>query len=353
MLTYAKYPYLAELPGYLNKAYGYQVTLRDLAEDPRLLERARRRVREAVESGEVGPPEGSAEEEVSSFYLALAIVAVSDSVRLAEAFARAEAMRALRLLESEDRDSLLSIAKVLGLRVSASDLRIPWVVRKDRVLYRSLPFAVNVADYLKVVSGSQDPRWYLVNSMVKGGLVYLDERGLREFLALAVSKRVRQLVASAPRDETLRAFAIDALRLLEAKESRIPIASGLDARLFPPCMRDLASAPTSKGDKGLYAYVSFLASIGAPIEAISSELARALGAPLQKARGLVEAMLKAGLGSRYRPYTCDVMRREGLCPADCGARTPIDAYRRLVRSSGGSQGATEAQRASQASPIRP
>ncbi len=352
MLTYSKYPYLVDLPGYLSKVYGYQVTARDLLEDARVLEIARMRIREAVESGETPQPQGSAEEEVSSFYLAASIVAAADSLRLTEAFARAEARRALRFLEAEDRESLLSMAKALGLRASASDLRVPWVVRRGKVLYKSLQFSVNLADYLRVTSGAQDPRWRLVNSMVKGGQVYLDDREFREFLSLAVSRRVRQLIASMPRDESLRALASDALRLLEAKEARIPITPGLDVNLFPPCIRELASSPNAKGDKGLYAYLSFLASIGAPIEAITSELARGLGAHQDRARALTEALLKEGLGSRYRPYTCEVMKREGLCPVDCGARTPIEAYRRLVRQSRSSRGVTGAERASQASPIR-
>lgn len=352
MLTYTKYPYLADFPGYLSKVYGYQVTVRDLLDDAGVLESARRRVREAVESGEAPPPQGSAEEEVSSFYLAASIVAAADSIRLTEAFAQAEARRARRLLEAEDRESLLSMAKAMGLRVSTSSLRVPWVVRRDKILYKTLQFSVNVADYLRVVSGVQEARWRLVNSMVKGGQVYLDEKGFRDFLSLAISRKVKQLVASMPREESLRALAVDALRLLEAKEARIPIAPGLNLDLFPPCMKELASSPVAKGDRGLYAYLSFLATIGTPSETIASELARALRAPQDKARALTEALLREGLGSRYRPYTCEFMKREGLCPADCGAKTPIEAYRRLVRSSRGSQGATGVETASQASPIR-
>ncbi|MGC9071870.1 MAG: hypothetical protein ACP5HK_04140 [Acidilobus sp.] len=353
MLTYAKYPYLADLPGYLTRAFGYQVTVRDLADDPRVLERARRIVRWAIEVGEVGLPEVSAEEEVASFYLASAIVATAGSTRLAEIFAEAEARRSRKLLDTEDKESLLAIAKAMGLRAFPAEVRVPWVIRQGKVLYRSLGYSVNVADYLKVTSGVSDPRWYLVNSMVKKGRVFLDDRGFRDFLSLAAYRRVRQIVASVQKDEALRAFAEDVLRVLEAKAAKIPVSKGLDAGTFPPCMKELSQNPSSKGDKGLYAYVSFLASTGTPLEVISSELSRTLVVPENKARMLVEALLKAGLGSRYKPYTCEVMKREGLCPFNCETRTPLEAYRRLTRSSSaGSQGGRGAERASQASPIR-
>ncbi|MGC9210129.1 MAG: hypothetical protein ACP5FT_02540 [Acidilobus sp.] len=353
MLTYAKYPYLADLPGYLTRTLGYQVTVKDLVEDKRVLERARRMIREAVEKAEIGPPEGSVEEEVASFYLASAIVASADSTRLTEVFAEAEARRSRKFLDDEDKETLIAIARTLGLKASTTDVRIPWVVRAGRVLYKTYGFSVGLADYLRVTAGLNDPRWFLVNSMVKGGLVYLDDKGFRDYLSLAVYRRVRQMVSSAPKDEALRVFAEDALRALEAKAAKIPISHKLNVELFPPCMRELAQSPASKGDKGLYAYLSFLASIGVPIEVIASELSKGLRAPEDRSKALAAALLRAGLGSKYKPYTCEVMKSEGLCPADCGARTPLEAYKRAVRrSSAGSQGPREAEKASQASPIR-
>jgi len=127
----------------------------------------------------------------------------------------------------------------------------------------------------------------------------------------------------------------------------------LDVNLFPPCMKELALNPRSKGDRGLYAYLSFIASIGAPLEVLTSEISRALDVPSERAKAFAKALLASGLGTKYRPYTCDVMRQYGLCPVDCGSKTPLQAYRRLARSPPGSRAETEAQRASPASATHP
>jgi DNA primase large subunit len=353
LLTFAKYPYLAEFPGYLVKSYGYPVTLRDLAEDFRVVENARRRLREAIEKGEVSVTEASAEDEVSAFYLAAAIVSKSQSTRLAELLAEAESKRARKLLEDEDREALLAIARSLGLRASKADLKVPWTMRQGRTFYRTLSFSVSVADYLRVVAQLNDPRWSLVNSMVKGGLVYMDDGTFRDFLSLAIARRIKDIIRTIQGDDSLGPYVDEALRLLAAKEAKVPIASSLDVNLFPPCMKELAPNPRSKGDRGLYAYLSFIASIGAPLEVLTSEISRALEVPSERAKAFAKALLASGLGTKYRPYTCDVMRQYGLCPVDCGSKTPLQAYRRLARSPLGSRAEAGAQRASPASATHP
>ena len=37
-----------------------------------------------------------------------------------------------------------------------------------------------------------------------------------------------------------------------------------------------------------------------------------------------------GSGKRYRTYSCEKMKSLGLCKADCGTRSPIQAYYRIL-----------------------
>jgi DNA primase large subunit len=330
MLTYARYPFIVDAKKYLSQAYGYQVTLRDLADDKRVSDIAKQRLYDAIEKGEVRAFDGiTAEESVASFYLAAAAVASADSRRLEEIFSRAEAKRAGEFLKSEDVETLLALAKNMGIKVVRSQVKIPWIQLRDgRVSYKALDFAVPVTDYLKVVAPAPEARWSLVNSMVKAGLVYMDRDTLRDFLVLTAEKAVLKVVGAAKaEDYKPRLLAQEALRALSAKDAKISVAGGsLNFEAFPPCMARLRSS--AKTDEELYAYISFLAAIGAEEGIIAQEMARLLGVSQEVARKLTSGLLEAGLGSVYKPYNCKFMKDRGLCPVDCGASHPLLAYRR-------------------------
>ncbi|HDD66943.1 MAG TPA: hypothetical protein ENG52_04915, partial [Nitrososphaeria archaeon] len=101
---FAKYPFLPEAKKHLAR---YGITLESFS-DPayrRVVERAKRRILDAIEYGdEIGPWSVSDDDlvELASFPLAVAMVAAIGDRRLMRRFALAEASLAVKLLESED-----------------------------------------------------------------------------------------------------------------------------------------------------------------------------------------------------------------------------------------------------------
>ncbi len=344
MLTYSKYPFVVNYREYLSRVYGYQVTLSDLEGDNKVVELARRRLKDAIEKGEVEVFNAPAEDEVASFYLSLAAAAAAGSRRLLEIYAEAESKRALRLLRDEDDSGILELGKAMGLSVTRDIIKIPWIqARNGKVTYRLLSYSVSVSNYLRVVSPPPEPKWSLVNSMVRGGRVYMDSETLREFLALAVK---RLIIGSADKlvkeDEPPRFLAEEALRLLNAKESKVMDSKGFSSDLFPPCIRQLQERLDKLSDEELYVYLSFLASIGLPPGTMALELSRARAVRLDVAERSIRALITAGLGTTYKPYSCKVMKDKGLCPAQCGLPHPILVYRANLKRPQASQ---QAQRA--------
>ena len=335
MLTYAKYPFVVDLRDYVTKVYGYEASLAELASDQALARLARARLEMAAKEGKLPAAIGSTtEESVLSFYLALAAASASGSRRLLEALANAEAERVRALLDTEDQDSLLALASALKVTARTSTTKVLIARGRDgRGIYKALPYAVKLKDYLRVVGGLNDPSWSLVNSMVDEGWVYLDEARFKDFLSIASRKAVLEIASRlAEEGAAVEDLAVDAARLVELKSTGLGPVGEVDESLLPPCMAELAKDPASKGDEGLYAYLSFLAAVGASSDTLARVLAAARRASsLEAARELVKALLKQGLGTTYAPYTCEAMRKRGLCVAQCGVRTPVQMFLRLRR----------------------
>ncbi|ADL19429.1 DNA primase large subunit [Acidilobus saccharovorans 345-15] len=330
MLTYSKYPFIVDAKRYLSEAYGYQVSLKDLAEDQKVFELAKTRLLDAVREGKVRVFRGvNTEEEVASFYLAAAAAAAANSKRLEEMFSRSEARRAMEFLKGEDEETLLMLAKRLGVNVTLAHVKIPWSqLRNGKINYKLLRYAVPISDYLKIVVPVPHERWSLVNSMVKGGLVFIDEETLREFLSLASEKAIYKVI-DAVRSEDYKPLLLtqEALIALNAKDSKVSVSQeGPNVEAFPPCMLKLKEK--AETDEEIYAYISFLASLGVDYKTIGDELARLLKLSPGAGEALARSLIEAGLGSTYKTYSCKFMKSKGLCPTDCGASHPLLAYRR-------------------------
>jgi len=344
----AKYPFLPEAREYLS-AYGFTLDqLTDPAYRP-ILERAVARVVRAIEGGEAAEPWEVEDRvaELASFPLAVILVASAGDRFLARRFALAEAVVAQRLLQAEDDDFVLDVAR----RVFGIDVR-----REERVVggvqYR---FSMGLADYLRSASKFNDPSWKLVNRVVDAGRVMLEARELVRLLRDRVEERVMRLVEEAGRERLKLPQQL--LQEVERIKAMIPRRSVEEASIkatakpeaWPPCMKEIYRRLTS-GESvshfANFAIASFLLNAGVKPEEVVSIYSQRSDFNERIARYQVEHIAgMRGSRTRYTPPSCEKMRTNGLCIEDgrlCGpVKNPLQYYRRRLRGLGrraGSEG---------------
>lgn len=156
----------------------------------------------------------------------------------------------------------------------------------------------------------------------------MDEETLRDFLSLAAEKAIYKVIdAARAEDYKPLLLAQEAIIALNARDAKVSVSQeGPNVEAFPPCMLKLKEG--AKTDEEVYAYTSFLASLGVDYKTIGGELARLFRLDLEAGETLARSLIEAGLGSTYRPYSCRFMKSRGLCPMDCGASHPLLAYKR-------------------------
>jgi DNA primase large subunit len=308
-LNLKKYPYLVDPWSYASSKLGFERAFEIIAGDEHVVKLALKRVNLALEGGLPDEISASTEEEVFSFWLSLLSLKVASSVYLLNRIVDAEVERAARFLEGEE--DLISVARALGIRVEGKSISFPWVVVKGKVTYRVLDIAVPVGDFLRYASSSRLEELRLVNNFVKGGYVFLERRRLVKLLV-----------------EASRRFILESLRVVEApetpvferlveevKELEVMEASGLREELLPECIKQIISRSLARklSDEEVYVLLSFLSSVGAPREYVSSLIARMGLADEGKAVVIAESLAKI---KGYTPFKCEELKAKGICDCD-------------------------------------
>jgi len=335
----AKYPFLPEAKEHLAR-YGIRL---ESFEDPaysRVIERAKRRILDAVELGDrVGPWNISDDDfvELASFPLSIAMIAAIGDLRLARRFALAEASLAVKLLEAESpewrNDVLLKIAKdVFGMDVA---------VEKRIIAGSAYDYSLGLRDYLRGAISFNRPEWKLVNRVVERGRVLVTSHELIRLMKDRIMEHILKLVEKAGRVRSLPNALEETVKEIRGK---IPAPVELELvktgpEAWPPCMRailDKLMAGENVSHFANFAIASFLTNIGFEPSEVIKFYANRPDFNERIAKYQVEHI--AGLrGSRtkYTTPSCSTMKTNGLCVKDgalCGrVKNPLTYYRRMTR----------------------
>ena len=324
------YPFLVDLNEFTLKELGFRPSLKLVSSDPRIVELALNTIKAAA-SGKAPPTPSDSVEAVLSFYLTLGLSKLIGASAL-EAVAKVIAEVAYNNLHHEDDDEIVAIAGKAGIPVMKEPIRLRWSLdRSGRVRYKILPFKVPVYAYLKAIAGTEDPKLSLVNQMLAGGYVYLN----REILILLLKERFYKLIKE-------RAEGIDASDLPEdliAKarttyERAIRERSGIKwvPEALPECVKEALRFIREGNARNEHVYLA-ATFIGA-LSLNEDEVRNLLGLDTDSwlIRGLVNLSREASrLG--YTVYTCEALKRLGLCPdsSSCRASNPLGEYFRRAR----------------------
>jgi DNA primase large subunit len=343
-MVMAKYPFLPEAKVELAK---YGITLESF-NDPayqKVVERAKKRILDAMEHGDDISPWGISDDdfvELASFPLSIAMITAIGDKRLARRFALATSSLTIKLLESEDPEWRDEIVLKIARDVFGIDVR-----RGNRVVGGiAYDYSLGLKDYLRGALAFNRLEWKLVNRVVERGRVPVTAHELLRLLKDRVMEHVLSLVERAGKIRALPGPVEEAIREVRGK---MPAAIQLELaavksgpETWPPCMRAIADrlmAGENISHFANFAFAAFLSNIGFEPHEIIRFYANRPDFNERLARYQVEHIAGfRGSRTRYMTPSCSTMKTNGLCIKDgalCGGvRNPLAYYRRATRRVG-------------------
>jgi len=241
----AKYPFLSEASEYVREL-GLSIDELSTPEFGPVLDRAEKRLEEALSKGRVSGDITNENAEILSF-----------------PFALAEAKRAYELLRQENPEKLEHIASTtFAWKVKRLDIKL------GRRFY---DFGLSLPDFLHNAVHLREPRWNLPNRVLDHGFVYVTRDEAARLMEEEVRTKILERSSRTP-DEVPKLFGsrVERTRGLVVKWLGVPTKYELpkvpQPEAMPPCVRHLIdSLDEGKNVQhmGRFTLASFLLNIGA------------------------------------------------------------------------------------------
>lgn len=329
----AKYPFIKTKASDYMKPLDLQIEELSEPEFGPTLDRAEERIKDAINEGRVSKQLHNEDIEISSFPIAVMLVASTADAQLKRIYALAEAKRASELLTDErSEEKIIEIAKNFNWEIKPPGNGEPF-------------FRLHFTDFLRNTTIFHEKEWKLVNRVLLNGEVYLSKRDVARLLEEEVRRHIKERlgikVGSLPENLLKRVERLRQLFLLKRGKARIEeIPKGVIISAFPPCIKALYEATKSGGRVshiGRFALSSFLLNIGMSVEEVVDLFRSSPDFNERLARYQVEHIAgRKGSRTKYIPPRCSTLRTHGVCPAmDETCRTvrhPLAYYRRKIRS---------------------
>ena len=348
---FSRYPFLITLGDYLKNLFSTPPSLQQLIEIREYRELGIKRAIKALRNE--GYVAGKDElKEVIAFHLAIFFTRLADPWALRK-FADYESKRAFSQLIAETEDVIVSVARKLKLKLN------PLITESNRCGYRVVlgkevrsgvelvecyPFSVSVPTYLRLTGKlSGDPKWKLVNRVVKSGQVFISKKDAARLLEEVIKQTIisygeragREYIESKYLPECInkvRSVVREVRGFTSDEEKEIPaeVKGKIIESLFPPCIRSIEET-LLRGEHlshhQRFALATFLLNIGASVDYVLELFKHSPDYNERIARYQIEHL--AGMrGSRkkYFVYSCEKMKSLGLCVAECGTLNPVQYY---------------------------
>jgi DNA primase large subunit len=329
---YAKYPFLKEATKYLKIP---NLRIEDLTapELEEILKRAEERVEEAILYTRVSRRPEKADNEISSYPIAMILATATKSSFIQKRYALAEAKQTFEDLKDEPKEKMLAFAQNFGWRLAVNN--------NDEIPYE---FTIHFTQYLKNTTHLREKKWKLVNRLLSNGNVYLT----RTETARLLSEEVRRYIEKRLETKELPNFppkiteiAEKIMKLSVEKIGKTEIEGfpkTIVQTAFPPCIKALYEA-TSAGRHlshvGRFTLTSFLINIGMSPEKVI-ELFKGFSDFNERMTCYQVEHIAGERGSRthYTSPKCDTLQTHGVCTNQdetCEKiRHPLKYYRRKI-----------------------
>jgi DNA primase large subunit len=305
---YAKYPFLKQAS---TKIQELELTIQSLLEDRMVLERAQKRVENAILDLTIGEMDIDKRKEISSFAASLILVIATKNAWIKKRYALAIAKTAYAYLLREETTK----AKVLTM---AKDF--DWDISDGREAFKD--FRIGFTFFLKNAAHMHGAEWKLVNQIIGKGMVYLNKDKVARLLQEEIKSRVEKRLnvpdlKNLPEDINIIANKLTELAQgimgQEIEEMPKTIVQGA----FPPCINSLfedASKSHHLSHIGRFTLTSFLINIGMSPEAVNEVYKTFSDYNERLTRYQIEHIAgEKGSATRYIPPQCSVLQTHGVC----------------------------------------
>ena len=310
----AKYPFLRESVGLVDVI---NLSLEDLS-DPshsKVLNRAEERVSQAILKGSADSALGDPITELLSFPVANMFINVLAEDFLDRRYALSEAVRMNGLLAAESDDRIAKMART----------QFKWTLRlvRESIDGRMYGFEVHFKDYLRNASSFREPKWKLVNRLMRNGYVLLTKPEAVRLLQEEVQRRVYGFVSRRVRlnlPEPLQERVNSIAKLLDENRSKLTggdLPSDVIMEALPPCIARAFEGLMSgrrAAHMERFALTSFLIHAGMEIDDIVKLFVSVTDFDESFTRYQIEHIAGLrGSRTRYTPPTCSTLRTHGVC----------------------------------------
>lgn len=308
----AKYPWARNARSLLKDL---DISLKEVDDNPRILKRAQQRLMAALESRLSTPRRSEQSDEyieLTSFFVAKALVDGIGSMYLRRRWATAEAKRAEVYFLKETNAKLASLAKhEFNWQINTEISRIA-----GRVFSHSLSFS----NYLAATAGFHEKEWKLINKRLIDGFVLLRKNETTRVLRAALEKMLLRDIKKVSADFPPRIHEIYAALEEQVRQQtdrmRQEIQGEIIPDAFPPCMAALLNdleegRPLSHIAR--FAITAFLLNVGMDVDGILELFMKAPDFREDLARYQIEHIAGKRGSTVYTSPSCAYMISVRLC----------------------------------------
>jgi DNA primase large subunit len=328
----AKYPWSVMA---LSLLKDFDVTLSEADQNPKIIQRTAQRLLGAIDSKfsvELEALDGNPYVELTSFFVAKALVDGIGSMFLRRRWATSEAKRAEYYLIKETEAKLANIGQV----------EFKWQIENQtsRIAGRTFTHRLYFANYLAASAGFHEREWKLVNKRLSDGYVLLRKsetvRVIRAALEKMLVSDIKKVTTDFPSNIKEIFNKVDETVRKRTDRIRQEIQGEIIPEAFPPCMQALLA--DMKEGKPLshiarFAITAFLLNIGMDIDSILELFMKAPDFREDLARYQIEHIAGKRGSTEYTPPSCAYMVSVRLCvdPEKVNIRRHPLAYYRSRR----------------------
>ncbi|WP_400259903.1 hypothetical protein [Candidatus Methanomassiliicoccus intestinalis] len=309
VLHFAKYPFVKDAIEYIDER---EVSLDDVITHELYLparKRAKARVIDALEYGEIQFRSMSNDEEcleeILSYAIARILVSGVGDKFLIKRYALAEGVTLAERLEHEELEVVEDVAYQLGITTRFDEEQL----------------AIHFSDYLRLASRMRSKEWKLINIEIENGMVSLNQIKFARLMQQALQDRIEQELPLNIPDSIKKSLSSDISDLKGRADIRRSQISAQDfgkvtVENFPPCMKHLiamAQAGENLPHSGRFALTTFLHHIGLSVDDILALFASSPDFDVSKTKYQIEHITGEISGTEYVPPECSTMKSYGVC----------------------------------------